>query len=164
MARCNKVGHSSSAPFQWLWGVVVGGVRVGCLGMESRAHPAALALIDLEIFFFFFFATEGAFLSPFPAASFVAAAVMAWDYEEDEWSLFCSSGESEDFSETLWGSGDGSQCHTATGYKSDWTFNLTMFYCYLLKNSKIPNTLICRGSMVSFRFNQHTWISDRCVS
>lgn len=54
------------------WG---GGVRVGCLGMKSRAHPAALALIDLE--FFFFFATEGAFLSPFPAASFVAAAVMA---------------------------------------------------------------------------------------
>lgn len=46
-----------------------GGVRVGCLRMESRAHPAALALIDLEIFFFF--ATEGAFLSPFPAASFV---------------------------------------------------------------------------------------------
>lgn len=53
-----------------------GGVRVGCLGMKSRAHPAALALIDLE-FFFFLRPTEGAFLSPFPAASFVAAAVMA---------------------------------------------------------------------------------------
>lgn len=44
---------------------------VGRWRMESRAHPAALALIDLQIC-----ATEGAFHSLFPAASFVAAAVM----------------------------------------------------------------------------------------
>lgn len=46
------------------WGGCFG---VGCLCMESPARPAALALIDLQI---------QAFLSPFPATSFVAAAVV----------------------------------------------------------------------------------------
>ena len=42
MARCNKVGHSSCAPFQRLTERFSYAARV-----LSPAHPAALALIDL---------------------------------------------------------------------------------------------------------------------
>lgn len=84
MVCCNKMGHSSCAPFHRL---TEGGAkfRLRCLCMESRARPAALALMELQIC-----ACKGAFLCSFPETSFV----VVWDYEEDEWMSHSSSSSS----------------------------------------------------------------------
>lgn len=88
-------------PFRGSLTGVWGGYILGRLLLYGDPGSAALALIDLEIctsegvFFFFLI------LHHFLQLPFVVAAAMLWDYEEDEWPLFCSSGESDHF-KTLW--------------------------------------------------------------
>lgn len=101
MARCNKVDHSSCTPFQWLTEEGAGGGSLGRLLVYGEPGSSSRISFNWSWDLCYWSAPPPPFSCHFLS---MATAVMVWDYEEDEWLLFCSRGESE-HSKTLCASG-----------------------------------------------------------